>query len=258
MDGLSSLIDVVSSLFLVFCIVMAAKPPDEDHPFGHGRFEPLVGLQLGGILSFVGLITLIYQLFTFSFSPLSEVDTSAWIIPVLAVILLEICYQRVVRAAKKENSPALLADALHYRMDGLTSLIAAIALIIAAFLPQWSSSIDILGAIVISATMIGAGGFALKKNLDQLVDKVPDASYFEKVKNAALRVEGVKSTHKIRIQNFGPNAHVDIDIQVDPFLTVDIAHAISQKVRLEIQRDWPLVQDVIVHIEPYYPTREFK
>ena len=84
------------------------------------------------------------------------------------------------------------------------------------------------------------------------MDRIPEDRFFNTVRQAAKHVEGVLETEKIRIQRYGPDAHVDIDIEVDPGLTVEVAHAISQKVRVEIQKAWPAVRDVTVHIEPYY------
>lgn len=197
---------------------------------------------------------MIQQLFSLSSQPQGEViDGRAWIIPLGAVILLEFCYQIMMRVAKRQNSPALEADAMHYRIDGLTSLLAAIALLAGAYVPGWSHNIDHIGAIFIALFMIGIGFLALRRNLDQIVDRVPEEKYFESVRKAATRVDGVRGTEKIRIQHSGPDAHVDIDIEVDPHLTVEVAHTISQQVRVEIQKDWPMVQDVIVHIEPFYP-----
>lgn len=254
MDALASLIDVFSSTVLVVCIWVAAKPPDENHPFGHGRVEPLVGLQLGMFMVLVGGGMLIYQGMLL-FRPMHEkvIDSNAWIIPLGAIVLLEISYRMIIRTAKRQNSPALAADAAHYRVDGLTSLIAMIALLTAAYFPEWSHLLDHAGALLIALFMIGLGVNASWQNLNQLVDRAPDNIFFEKVRQAAGRVQGVLGTEKIRIQLSGPNAHVDIDVEVDPNLSVEVAHVISQKVRLEIQKGWPAVQDVTVHIEPYYP-----
>jgi len=89
--------------------------------------------------------------------------------------------------------------------------------------------------------------------LNQLLDKIPATRYFLAVRKAAINVNGVLDTEKIRIQQYGPDAHVDIDIEVDPQLSVEKAHTISQHVRAAIQKEWPMVRDVMVHIEPYYP-----
>lgn len=255
LDALASTVDVVSSLLLIFFIKLAERPPDREHPFGHGRYEPLVGLQLGLLLLVIGAGMFIQQALQF-FEPqaIQVIDGRAWIFPVVAVVLLEICYQFVMRTAKKQNSPALAADAIHYRIDALTSLFAAIALVVAAFVPSWSQFIDHTGALLISCLMIFLGASAAKQNLNQLMDRIPENEFFDKVRTAAKRAVGVLGTEKLGIQLFGPDAHVDIDIEVDPTLTVEVAHKISQEVRLEIQKEWPAVRDVIVHIEPYYPN----
>jgi cation diffusion facilitator family transporter len=254
MDAISSSLDIVTSSVLIVCIKLAARPPDEDHPFGHGRYEPLAGLQLGMLLLFVGSGMIIQQLSQLFEVPEGKViDPNAWIIPLFAMIMLEICYQIMIRVAKRKNSPALAADAVHYRVDGLTSLFATIALIAAAFFPEWSIIIDHFGAIVIAILMVGLGINAIRNNLSQLMDKAPHSDYFECVRKAARRVKDVLDTEKIRIQIYGPDAHVDIDVEVDPQLPVETAHKISQQVRAEIQKEWPSVRDVTVHIEPYYP-----
>jgi cation diffusion facilitator family transporter len=254
LDAVSSLFDVAASLFLIFCIRFADRPPDRNHPFGHGRFEPIAGLQLGLLLAVVGGGMLIQQLTAIS----SETETKViqpltWLIPLGAVILLEISYQTLKRTAKRQNSPALLSDAVHYRIDGINSLFAMIALLFAAYFPQYSNLCDHLGAVVIALLMVGIGVMAAKNNLHQLLDRAPSGEYFDKVQSAAMRVDGVLATEKIRIQLYGPDAHVSIDVEVAPDLSVELAHELTQKVRAEIQKEWPAVRDVIVHVEPYYP-----
>lgn len=256
MDALSSLVDIAATLLLIFFIRLANKPPDQNHPLGHGRYEPLAGLQLGISMILIGGGMLIRE--TIHFFQISEsqhpLSPWAWIIPVFAVILLEASYRYVMNTAKNENSPALAADAVHYRVDGITSLLAALALIAAAYFPSLSWAIDKLGAIFIAAFMVIIGLIASRSNIHQLLDRVPDPEFFKKVRASALKVQGVKDTEKIRIQLYGPDAQVRIDVEVDPLLTVEGAHKISQEVRAEIQRDWPAVRDVTVHIEPYYPN----
>lgn len=254
LDAIASSIDLVSTLILIFFIRLASRPPDANHPFGHGRFEPIAGMQLGLLLLFVGAGMIVQQLFQLAELPQGELNPRAWIIPLLATLLMEVCYQTLSRAAKREHSPALQAEAMHYRVDALTSFVASAALIAGAFLPQISLSIDHIGAILIAIVMIILGLKAAKSNLDQVMDHVPEPEYFTKVKAAAMSVEGVKDTEKIRIQLYGPDAHIDIDVEVDPKLPVEEAHCISQKVRAAIQTAWPQVRDVTVHIEPYYPN----
>lgn len=252
LDALASLMDVVTSLALLVCIKLAEKPPDDDHPFGHGRYEPLAGLQLGLLMVIVGGGMFFQQLFQ-AISPSKTVlSPKAWIIPFIAVVLLEITYRVIMRSAKQTASAALAADAVHYRIDALNSGFAALALLCGVYLPEWSHTLDHFGALIIALLMVVIGLSAARNNVRQLMDHVPEERYFCLVREAAERVVGVKGSEKLRIQFFGPDAHVDIDIEVDPKLSVDFAHEISQKVRAEIQQSWPAVRDVIVHVEPFY------
>ncbi len=253
MDAIASFIDVFFSFSLIYFIKFADRPPDKNHPFGHGRFEPLVGMQIGILVVTIGIIAFFQQILHLSATEQRPLSNYAWLIPLMAVILLEICYRVVMNTAKTQNSPALAADALHYRIDSITSAIATVALLIAAYIPHLSGVIDHLGAIAIAGFMIGIGIYAAKNNLYQLIDTAPEQHYFERVRAAALHVEGVRDTEKIRIQLYGPDAQVNIDIEVDPEMTVALAHEITQKVRAEIQKAWPAVRDVSVHVEPYYP-----
>lgn len=252
-DALSSLIDVGTTLFLIFCLKLAHKPPDKNHPFGHGRYEPLCGLLMGVFIAVSGFILAIKQ-----FHGVIEQETTshflsyAWLVPLSCMGILEYSYRSLKRIADQEHSPALAADALHYRIDSLTSLFAALTLLAGAYLSGWSLLIDHLGAIAIALFMVVNGFLASKANFHQLMDKAPDPGFFALVKEAALQTSGVREVEKIRIQQYGPDAHVDIDVEVNPDLTVDKAHKISQAVRIEIQKSWPAVRDVTVHIEPYY------
>ncbi len=253
LDAISHCTDIISSLFLLICVRLAQRPPDLDHPFGHGRYEPLGGLLLGVSLSVMGGVMVFQQMMAFfTVEEHRHIYPWAWLFPAISLCILEIAYQFLKFASRRSNSPALAADAYHFRIDSCTSLLATLALVIAALQPEASVLIDHIGATVIGMLMIILGILATRINFHQLMDKVPNSSYFAMVKAAALKANGVEGTEKIRIQLYGPDAHVDIDIEVKPTLTVYKAHKISQDVRLEIQKAWPAVRDVTVHIEPYY------
>lgn len=254
LDAISSVVDLASSLCLLIFVKVASRPPSSNYPFGRGRLEPLGGLQLALLLAFIGVGLFAQQLVQFFLGgPTSHIHESAWIVPVVAALLLEFAYRRMIYVAKKEHSPALLADAFHYRIDALNSLIAALALFIAKWIPDYNSWVDRGGAMLIALSMVYLGIKASRENFHQLIDRRPKGQFFDLVKKAALLVNGVKATEKIHIQMYGPDAHVDIDVEVDPKMTVDKAHRITQLVRVEVQKMWPNVRDVTVHVEPFYP-----
>lgn len=254
LDALSCAVDVLASVALIFCIYKADQPPDRDHPLGHGRFEPIAGLLVGFSLILLGAVALLQQTKAlFQGEQGHFIEPIAWIIPLAAIFLLEWGHRVLKRAAKKQQSAALLADAVHYRIDALTSLFALSALGLGALFPSYAHLFDHSGAILIALFMIVVGLQAAKKNIHQLVDARPPEDFFEKVREAALGVAGVKATEKCHIQTYGPDAHVSLDIEVDPTMSVLHSHEITQLVRRAIQRTLPVVREVIVHVEPYFP-----
>ncbi|QDU38374.1 putative cation efflux system protein [Maioricimonas rarisocia] len=252
-DAVASIFDVVSSLAIVLAIRLAARPPDEDHPFGHGRYEPLAGLQLGIVVALAGLwLATSHALGAIRAPAAGEVKAWAWMIPALAAVLLELIARLVRRVGHRERSTALTAEAKHYRVDAITSVVAAIGLLLASRYPEFGHRIDWLSAALLATIMIALGTMAARENLHQLLDGTPDDVHFDRVRASALKVTGVQDVEKVRIQQAGPDAHVDIDIEVEPAMSVADAHVITQHVRAQIQADWPFVREVVVHVEPFY------
>ena len=252
-DAFSSSFDVVASLAIVVAIQLAARPPDDEHPFGHGRFEPLAGMQLGLLVCVAGVWVAIQQLRgAVESPPAADIRPWAWCLPAGAAAVLEISARIVRRIGRREESTAMIAEAYHYRIDAATSVIAAIGLFTASVLPAQGQRVDHISAALLAIAMVGLGATAVIQNFHQVLDRAPDDDHFQQVRTSALRVSGVLGVEKVRIQHAGPDAHVDIDIEVDPAMNVADAHVITQHVRAQIQSDWPAVREVVVHVEPYF------
>ncbi|WP_437193741.1 cation diffusion facilitator family transporter [Planctomicrobium sp. SH527] len=253
-DAISSLFDVISSLVLLAAIRFAARPPDLEHPFGHGRVEPLAGFQLGLLLCGSGVwLGWSNAIAVAGTAPHRDIPGWTWLIPAAATLALAVVTWLIYHAGKRTRSSALKAESLHFLVDALTSVVAAVALLAASLLPQYGAIFDHAGGILLSLVMMGIGLQAANENLHQLLDRVPREEDFERVRKSASKVEGVIDVEKMRIQHAGPDAHVNIDIEVAPEVTVADGHKIAQKVRAQIQTDWPFVREVVVHVEPYYP-----
>jgi len=252
-DAVASLADVVASVAIIAAIKYAEKPPDDDHPFGHGRIEPLAGMQLGMLICLLGGWMAVQQIFdAVTQPPAGEVRLIVALIPLAAAILFEIVCRVILRIGNREHSTALVSEAYHYRVDALTSLLAAAGLAVAAMIPSFSNLVDHLSAVLLAAIMLSLGLMAVWQNVHQILDRAPDDAWFDRVRASAEKVEGVLDVEKVRMQFAGPDAHVDIDIEVDPEQSVREAHVITQHVRAQIQTDWPAVREVVVHVEPYY------
>lgn len=252
LDAISTSCDIGFSLFLVFSIKYASRPPDENHPFGHGRFEPVAGLQLSIILVILGGVLGFEQLKSASFTSNATFPFFTFLIPLSAAVILEACFHYFKSVARKNHSSALLSDAYHFRSDAIGSFVAALALGLGFINSQYAAFLDHMGALVIASIMIITGVRNMFDNLHQLLDKKPSSKYLEAIVESAYKVAGVLGTEKLRVQRYGPDAHVDIDIEVDPLMSVMDAHRIAQEVRASIQETLPEVQDVMVHVEPYF------
>lgn len=250
-DALASLIDIASSLALLAAIHLAVRPPDDDHPFGHGRYEPLAGLQIGLLILGAGVALLVELLFGDPrevFLP----RRGAYLIPLAATASLVAASLAIRRVAQSNRSSALKAEADHYLIDAATSLVATLALLLGEFVPDLAVRADWIAALLLAVMMIGVGIIAAVENLHQLMDRTPGDAYFDRVREAAQSVPEVREVEKIRIQAAGPDAHVDIDIEVDPLMTVEQSHRVAQQVRAAVQTAWPMVLEVVVHVEPFY------
>lgn len=253
-DAVASLFDVVSSLVLLGAIRFAARPPDDDHPFGHGRVEPLAGFQLSILLCGTGLWMAWQNLLLLSRAGENHAALPGWVwvIPAGATLLLGTVTWLIRRAGMRMRSTALIAEAAHFQIDTATSFVAAGMLLVAACVPGSAATLDHVGGGLLALVMVGLGALAARENVNQLLDRIPREEDFERVKSSALAVEGVIDVEKVRIQHAGPDAHVDIDIEVAPEISVAQSHGIAQHVRARIQSDWPFVREVVVHVEPFY------
>jgi len=252
-DALSTIADVIAGLLIVLAIKLAERPPDAEHPFGHGKYEPLAGLQLGVLISLFGVFMLVQQGMAAGFDHIEgRTLWWAWAIPAGVAVALELFCQLALRTGRREHSTALVAEAYHFRVDAVASLLAAVGLGAAALAPGAGALVDHLCAMLLAAIMAALGAFAAWENLHQLLDRAPSEAAFQRVRNAAAAVAGVHDVEKVRIQCAGPDAHVDIDVEVDPAITVHNAHEIAQLVRVSIQTEWPAVREVVVHVEPFY------
>lgn len=253
-DAIASLFDMLSSLILLAAIRFAARPPDAEHPFGHGRAEPLAGFQLGIFLVVAGCWMAVQNLLIiFQNEDRPQLSHSwIWIIPACGSLLLWLVTLRIHRASREARSTALRAEAIHFQVDMLTSLITTLTLLFAWFWSMQSWLVDHIGAGILAVLMVILGMQAAWENLHQLLDRAPQDEDFDLVRSSALKVPGVLDVEKLRIQHAGPDAHVNIDIEVQPEISVLESHRIAQHVRARIQTDWPFVRDVTVHVEPHY------
>jgi cation diffusion facilitator family transporter len=248
-DGLESASDVFSSGVVLLGLTLAAKPADENHPYGHGRVEILTGLLIGLILTAGGALI--------SYGSFERIGTpheplSMFVIwPLIASLVLKTLLATwKYRYARKSGSASLTADAWNDAMDSLSAITALVAVGLDLFDPVRFEDADRYGGVAVGLIVIFAGIRVARDTAMQLVDTMPDDAMMERIRNAAYTVPGVRGVEKCFARKTGMRYHVDLHLEVDPNMTVRQSHEIAHEVRERILERLDWVADVLVHVEP--------
>ncbi|MGA2556955.1 MAG: cation diffusion facilitator family transporter [Verrucomicrobiota bacterium] len=248
-DAMESLTDILSSIIVWRAVVLAAEPPDRDHPYGHGKAEAIAAAVVSTMLLLAALgiaINAGRQLF----GPREPPRAFTLYILIGVVGVKELVFRYVSRQAKMAESGAVAADAWHHRSDAITSLAAAIG-ISACLLggPRWVYADD--AAALFAAAIIGWNAWRLlRPALDELMDAAPSAVLLGQIRATAAAVGGVQAVEKCQARKTGFQYLVDMHIEVDPHITVQQGHEIAHQVKARVREAVPSVKDVLVHVEP--------
>ena len=249
-DGLNSLTDLSTDIAAIIGLKMAAKPRDENHPYGHHRFATLSSLFIG--LSLLGFcVWLIYQ----SAEQLLDdgpVDPSwpALLAAGVSLVIKEWLYWRTRRIAERTKSRLLLANATHHRTDSLSSLLVFIALLAIVIGGQSLNFVDKVAGIILGAWLGMEAIRILVRASNDLLDRAPDEDVINDIREHILPVDGVVAYHQFRARYSGDKLDVDLHLQVQPDLTVAEGHEIASSVRQNILDRHKEVIDVLIHVEP--------
>ena len=243
-DGFHSLTDSASNVVGLIGISAAAKPPDEDHPYGHRKFEILAALIIGGLLAMTAWEVLKSCIERLRVGGAPEVTSLAFVVMGATMVINLAVSRYESQKGKKLDSELLKADAAHTQSDFYSSLTVILSLIAAHYgYPQ----LDVIAALVITLVIARAAFKILKENGMLLADTalLPAAE----VREVVLGVPGVESVHKIRTRAGTMGGHADLHIQLRPDMRLDEAHSIGHRVAEELRQQLGL-QDVLVHVEP--------
>ena len=249
-DAVESLGDIVSSMIVWGGLVIAAKPADENHPYGHGKAEPLAALGVALMLigSAVGIaVAAVGEIKVPHHAP------APFTLAVLLVVVgvKETMFRFGSRVAAAIDSTAIQVDAWHHRSDALTSLAAGLGIVVALIGGEGYESADDWAALT-ACVIIAVNGVRFARTaLHELMDTTPEATMAERMSSTAEGVEGAQRVEKIFVRKMGPTLYVDLHLEVDPQLSVIKAHEIAHQVKNRVMEEWPAVADVMVHIEPF-------
>ena len=259
-DAVESLADVFASLFVWGGLAIASRPPDEDHPYGHGKAEPLAA----GVVSLMLLVAAA----GIGVEAVSEIRTphevpAPWTLAVLVAVVVTkwLLSRRVSAVGADTGSTAVKADAAHHLSDAITSAAAFVGISVALIGSGvtggagWAAADD-WAALLASGVIAFNGVSMLRAALHDLMDRMPSAAIVEPVRRAANAVPGVLAVEKLHLRKTGLAYRVTIHVQATPAMPLSEAHALGGQVKRAIQSAVPQVDSVLVHMEPFEDLSE--
>ena len=248
-DAVESLADIFSSIIVWRGLVVAETPPDEDHPYGHGKAEPLSA----AIVSLMLLLAAVW----IAFNALHELNApriapSQWTLVILIIIIgvKESLFRFVLRESETVSSSAVETDAWHHRSDAITSAAAFLGISISLIGGKGYEAADNWAAVAAAAVIAWNGWRLLRPAFNELMDRSPDRELIEKIRTISKSIAGVDDIDKCHVRKMGYQFFVDIHVVVDPQMTVERSHRIGHDVKDKLRAEIPAVRDVLVHIEP--------
>jgi cation diffusion facilitator family transporter len=245
-EALHSSLDLIAALITLFAVRISDNPADKEHNFGHGKIENFSAL-FETLLLIITCAWIIYEAFNRMLTHHVKIDVTAWsFIVIIVAIIIDFTRSRALfKVAKKYNSQALRADALHFSTDIWSSTVVMIGLIGVLFHFYLA---DAISALLVALIVLYISFKLGKKSFDVLVDKAP-LGLNESINQIIKSIPEVKGYHSIRIREAGSKKFIELNIHVDNNLTIDEAHHISHKVEDAIEKEIEN-SEVMVHTEP--------
>lgn len=249
-DGVESSADVLGSLVVWSGLRIAGRSADDAYPFGYGKAEA-VAAAVVGLMLLVAALGIAIESIREILTPHHAPAPFTLIVLVGVVVIKELVFRQVQRAARRTGSTAVYADAWHHRSDAITSLAAFVGISIALLGgPGWESADD-WAALLAGIVIVWNGLLILRPAVHELMDRAPPPDLLGEINAAALTVPGVRYTEKLKVRRAGSGLYVDLHVQADPTMSLHDAHELSGKVKSAIRAVRPAVQGVLIHMEPY-------
>ena len=244
-DGVHSLSDVVTSVIGYAGIRISSKPPDESHPFGHSRFEPLVAFLIGEALLIVAYEIGRDSVYRIIHGGLIEVNSIMLGVTVLSILAKEAMFRYSIHVGRRLDSQILIADAYHHRSDALSSLAVLVGLSLQRLGFEYG---DALAGLVVALFLVKVSLEIVLENVGYLTGKAPPFEVCDEIRNRAMSVPNVLGVHDLRAHYVGNRLHVELHIEVPPELSLKEAHDASEEVKRRIE-ELPEVERAFVHVD---------
>ena len=247
-DAVHSASDIFSGLIVLLGVKISTKEPDEQHPYGHERYECVAALLLSGILAVVGGAIGISAVKDIISGKTAEIPgLLALIAAVVSIAVKESLFWYTRGYAKKYRSTALHAEAWHQRSDALSSIGALIGI---AGARMGVPVMEPIASLIIALFILRVAIRIFKEAIDQMVDHSCNEEAEEAFRTTALEQPGVLGVELLRTRMFGNRVYVDLEIAADPNLTLAAAHEIAEDVHDAIEKTFPEVKHIMVHVNP--------
>ncbi|MBR9922201.1 MAG: cation transporter [Bacteroidetes bacterium] len=248
-DAIESLTDVFSSLLVLFGLRYSTRPPDENHPYGHGKAEPLITFVVVGFLITSATIIAVKSIQNIQ-TPHEVPERYTLLVLGIVVVIKELFYRFVSKRGDETNSSSLKADAWHHRSDAITSLMAFLGISVAIYFGEGYETADDWAALFASAFIVYNAFLIFRPALSEIMDEHLYDELVEKIRNVALEVPGVVATEKCYVRKSGLSFHVDLHLVVDGSISVQKGHEIAHNLKDVLMDRFPEINDVLIHVEP--------
>lgn len=249
-DAVHSASDVFSTIVVIIGIRLASKKADKEHPYGHERLECVAAIVLAMILFVTGLAIgaeALKNIFSGDYNHLQIPGILALIAAIVSIISKEAMFWYTRANAKKIDSGALMADAWHHRSDAFSSIGALVGIVGAR---MGFPVMDSIASLIIFVFIIKAAYDIFKDAIDKMVDHACDDETEKQIKECVLKNENVEGIDLLQTRIFGNKIYVDMEIAVDASYTLKKAHEIAEEVHHNIERNFPKIKHIMVHVNP--------
>ncbi|MFA7314921.1 MAG: cation diffusion facilitator family transporter [Candidatus Magasanikbacteria bacterium] len=248
-DAIESTTDIFSSLLVLFGLKYTSKPADKNHPYGHGRAEPLITFIVVGFL--ITSATII------AYESIKNINTphalpKAWTLLILGTIIIwkELSYKLVIKKSKETHSSSLKADAWHHRSDAITSLAAFVGISIAILFGKGYETADDWAALFASFFILYNSYLIFRPALGEIMDEHTHDELIALIRKVSITTSGILDTEKCFVRKAGMSYHIELHAIVDGNKTVKEGHDLAHKLKETLQQEIPQLAHILIHIEP--------
>lgn len=248
-DAIESTSDIFSSILVLFGIKYSNRPADKNHPYGHGRAEPLITFLVVGFL-IISAIIIAYTSIQNIRTPHELPKAYTLIILGIIIAIKESFYRIVLAKSKQTNSSSLKADAWHHRSDAITSVTAFIGITIALIFGKGYETADDWAALIASGVILYNSYLIFRPALGEIMDEHLYDDIIRDIREESKNVKGIIDTEKCYVRKTGMKYHVDLHVIVNAKITVSEGHLIAHTLKDHLLNKMPQLADILIHIEP--------